>query len=63
MQAIEEIPAQCPYCGEPISLLVEYEQAGETHIEDCEVCCRPMRIRVSVLPVGDISIEVMAEFE
>lgn len=37
----------CPYCGEPVELLVD--PGGGSHqeyVEDCEVCCRPWRIEL-----------------
>lgn len=37
----------CPYCGERIELLVDPSLSGQTYTEDCEVCCRPMRVTVS----------------
>ena len=37
----------CPYCGERIELLIDPSLAGEPYVEDCEVCCRPMRVSVS----------------
>ena len=37
----------CPYCGEPIRLIID-ESIGETsYIEDCEVCCRPIVIKIT----------------
>lgn len=41
-----EIDARCPYCGEPITLVVD-EGGGsdQRYVEDCEVCCRPMDVR------------------
>ena len=39
---------QCPYCGESITVLVD-DSAGDQHyIEDCQVCCRPISIQVTV---------------
>ena len=35
----------CPYCGEPISMLLDLSVPEQTYIEDCEVCCRPIRVR------------------
>lgn len=32
----------CPYCGEPIELLIDTSVAEQEYVEDCEVCCRPM---------------------
>jgi hypothetical protein len=39
----------CPYCGERITLAVD--PAGDRvqdWIIDCEVCCRPIRVTVSL---------------
>jgi len=32
----------CPYCGEPIELVVDYSMESQEYIEDCFVCCRPI---------------------
>ncbi len=39
---------QCPYCWEEISILVDPSQGHQKYIEDCEVCCNPMAVNVSV---------------
>jgi hypothetical protein len=52
MQAIETVSLHCPYCGEAISLLVEGANEPQEYIEDCEVCCRPISIKISEL--GDV---------
>lgn len=40
--------AQCPYCGEPVTLEVEEQgPAQETYVEDCSVCCRPWTVTVT----------------
>jgi Cysteine-rich CPXCG len=36
----------CPYCGETVDIYLEADIRG-TMIQDCEVCCRPWRVRVS----------------
>jgi hypothetical protein len=45
---------QCPYCGEEIELFVD-EGGGplQDYVEDCQVCCRPMRVVLSVDEEGD----------
>jgi hypothetical protein len=42
-----ELEATCPYCGEAISFVID-EGGGEKqrYVEDCEVCCRPIDVRV-----------------
>ncbi len=38
----------CPYCGEPVDLFIDPGGGTEQDlIEDCSVCCRPMRVRVT----------------
>lgn len=34
----------CPYCWESISMLLDLSVREQTYVEDCEVCCRPIRI-------------------
>ena len=42
----EELFFQCPYCGETISFLIEELYGNQSYIEDCEVCCQPIQIRL-----------------
>jgi transcription elongation factor Elf1 len=39
----------CPYCGEMISMVLDISVKGQTYVEDCEVCCRPIEVRYTVL--------------
>jgi transcription elongation factor Elf1 len=34
----------CPYCGAAISVILDLSQRAEDYVEDCEVCCQPMRV-------------------
>ena len=48
MQALSEHLVNCPYCGERITILLD-QSAGEYEtIEDCQVCCRPISLFVSM---------------
>lgn len=38
----------CPHCWESISMLLDPSVQEQTYIEDCEVCCRPIRIHYAV---------------
>jgi hypothetical protein len=42
----DEFLISCPYCGETIEVYVEPDVRGLL-VQDCEVCCNPMRLRVS----------------
>lgn len=48
MQLQEEHPVACPYCGEPITLLVDHTGGDQHYVEDCFVCCQPILVRVEV---------------
>lgn len=38
----------CPYCGETVVLgLDPGGGTAQEYVEDCQVCCRPCRVRVS----------------
>ena len=39
---------QCPYCFSNISMVFELYHGGQSYIEDCEVCCRPIEIFYNV---------------
>ena len=47
----------CPYCWEHFSLVIEPScEIGETYVEDCYVCCRP--IEITVTSKDDVTIEI-----
>lgn len=46
---LETLLDYCPYCGEPIELVVDCSVDDQTYIEDCSVCCHPMVVSVQVL--------------
>jgi hypothetical protein len=38
----------CPYCGETIEILIDTSIRSQQYIEDCQVCCRPITLRVEI---------------
>ena len=46
---MEEQFFQCPYCWEQISMLIDTSQHHQTYIEDCEICCSPIQLSITVL--------------
>ncbi len=61
MSSTPTTQSHCPYCGEPIELLIDCSVPFQEYIEDCEVCCRPMVLAVTVGDDEDISVEARAE--
>ncbi len=53
----------CAVCGEEIETIVDPSQGyQQQYIEDCQVCCRPNVLNVTVDPeTGEI--EIWSEFE
>jgi hypothetical protein len=52
----------CPYCGETNEIALDPDGgAFQDYIEDCQVCCRPWRVRVTYSPggVAEITAEAM----
>lgn len=61
MNALHEVPVECPYCGEVSTLLVDGSVAEQQYVEDCAVCCQPMAIRAQVLDDGRCRVEARRE--
>lgn len=49
---VEEIDLTCPSCNAPITVLIDGSAGGQSYIEDCEVCCRPLSISFTVTDDG-----------
>lgn len=43
----EDFEITCPYCGEEVDLFLESDVSG-TLVQDCEVCCNPWLLRVTL---------------
>ncbi|MCB0462795.1 MAG: CPXCG motif-containing cysteine-rich protein [Flavobacteriaceae bacterium] len=50
---------QCPYCWETISMLLDISQNNQSYIEDCEVCCHPIRIKFLIENDTTIQFEAL----
>lgn len=59
----ENVETYCPYCGEPIQLLVDCSIPAQEYIEDCQVCCRPIQIQAKVDSEGIPSLQIQNETE
>ena len=49
---------QCPHCWETISMLFETSINSQDYIEDCEVCCNPIKINAVFKDYELISLNV-----
>ena len=75
MAFLEQRAIGCPYCGESITILIEPSGGAAVsdadigsadpyeYIEDCQVCCRPIRIHISVDYSGETQAQGFSENE
>jgi hypothetical protein len=47
MNLLQGQDASCPHCWETINLTLDLSIPEQSYIEDCPVCCRPMRVSYS----------------
>jgi hypothetical protein len=52
MNGLEAKKIQCPYCWEMIEITVDCSVTSQEYVEDCEVCCRPIVMKVEILASG-----------
>jgi hypothetical protein len=52
----------CPYCGEAVEITLDLGSGSDQeYVEDCEVCCRPWRVRVRYDRFGHADVEAVHE--
>ncbi|WP_428355343.1 CPXCG motif-containing cysteine-rich protein [Methyloprofundus sp.] len=61
MSGLQERKEQCPYCGESIEILIDPSEMHQNYIEDCQVCCQPITIDVTISHEGEIFISLLQE--
>lgn len=61
MDSLEEQSISCPYCGERIEVLIDYQEVGDQYIEDCQVCCKPIVFCIGLDSTGNVSVTVHDE--
>ncbi len=57
-ELISEEHCHCPFCAEPITIVVDYSAGSQVYVEDCQVCCQPMEVVVDVGADGHQSVRV-----
>lgn len=58
---MEFVDVWCPCCGEPLELAVDATAGAQSYVEDCQVCCKPMVVRVRIDEDGLPQVDVSAE--
>ena len=63
MSLIETMTIDCPYCGERIELVIDASAGDQDYIEDCQVCCRPIQLHITVTADGVVGVEARRDDE
>lgn len=58
---VEPVAVSCPYCGEPFEALVDTSEGDTEYVQDCAICCHPIRFRVRIDPDGLVLLETDRE--
>lgn len=63
-ELIDAVAVSCPYCNAEVELVVD-PVGGEhqEYVEDCEVCCQPWTVRVTIGRDGVESVELSTQDE
>ena len=50
---------ECPYCGALNEITIDASGgASQSYVEDCQVCCRPCRVRLRYDETGAAEVSV-----
>lgn len=53
------VDVSCPYCGAGVEMIVDAVGGDvQEYVEDCEVCCQPWSVRVTLDRDGSASVEL-----
>ena len=61
MELVVEERYVCPHCGETIDTLVDTSLRECVTVEDCSVCCAPIRLVIRCAPGGVESLDATAD--
>lgn len=59
----EPVEIACPYCGERILLMIDCPAGSQEYIEDCQVCCQPISLVVTISEEGLPQVEARRDDE
>lgn len=58
-ELIDAVSVSCPYCGAEVELVIDPVGGDlQEYVEDCEVCCQPWSVRVSMGRDGVESVDI-----
>jgi hypothetical protein len=61
LTGVEPFEISCPYCGEVIEILIDPSVESQSYVEDCQVCCRPINMAVTMGDDGTPHVQASAD--
>ena len=58
MNGLATLAIICPYCGETMDILVDLSAGRQGYVEDCQICCRPIDLQISIDSEGEPTVTV-----
>ncbi|MBI2070661.1 MAG: CPXCG motif-containing cysteine-rich protein [Elusimicrobia bacterium] len=59
--SLKKTELTCPYCWEKIETAIDPSMEGQSYVEDCQVCCRPIVISTHPAENGELEISASKE--
>jgi hypothetical protein len=59
--SLNELEIECPWCWQTICLQLDCSAGNQSYSEDCEVCCRPMLLQLTLEHSGKPVLAVSRE--
>lgn len=57
-----EVDVECPWCGETVSISIDpWGGHDQVYTEDCEVCCQPWRVHVTIDDDNNATVQIDQE--
>ena len=57
----EPVTVECPWCWEHFITFFDYSVGGQSYVEDCQVCCRPIMMHFKVGRSGEIKVQTQRD--
>lgn len=57
---IEPLTITCPHCGEEFQVASDLDEGAAEFVVDCEICCRPMMVKLRVRGTDVEDLQVSA---
>lgn len=57
------VEVQCPHCWQRFEVQVDTSQGDQEYVEDCQVCCRPLLLAVTLAVSAAPTVTVRPENE